>query len=110
MAEGLPADAPLPAWFLRDLEANKATASEAEKEKKREAVRSSNPYMMQEGLPKFESITPEASKEVRSALYLATPPDGFCPRICAVDGPAVPVAAPMELRDRQSMAAISIEL
>lgn len=65
VAEGKPADAPLPPWFLQDLEANKAKEAEAEREKKREAARSTNPYMMQEGLPKFESITPEASKEVR---------------------------------------------
>lgn len=79
MAEGLPADAPLPAWFLRDLEANKAKEAEAEEEKKREAVRSTNPYMMQEGLPKFESITPEASKEVGTVLCLSTPPDMCIP-------------------------------
>eukprot|EP00752_Nemacystus_decipiens_P012062 g10693.t1 len=68
VAEGLPADAPLPDWFLRDLEANKAKEAEAEKEKKREAVRATNPYMMQEGLPKFESITPEASTEAFEVL------------------------------------------
>lgn len=67
MAQGLPADAPLPPWFLRDLEANKAKEAEAERAKKREVVLSTNPYMMQEGLPKFESITPEASKEVSVA-------------------------------------------
>lgn len=64
MAKGLPADAPLPPWFLQDLEENKAKEAEAEKEKAREAVRSTNPFMMQKGLPKFESITPEASEKV----------------------------------------------
>ncbi|CAM9365620.1 unnamed protein product [Hapterophycus canaliculatus] len=68
VAKGLPADAPLPPWFLRDLEENKAKEAEAEREKAREAVRSSNPFMMQEGLPEFESITPEASKEAFDVL------------------------------------------
>lgn len=75
MAQGLPADAPLPPWFLRDIEANKEKEAEAEREKEREAVRSTNPYMLQEGLPKFESITPEASKEVSSVPLLYTPPE-----------------------------------
>lgn len=73
MAEGLPADAPLPPWFLRDLEANKVKEAEAEREQQREAVRATNPYMLQEGLPKFESITPEASKEVCSLQRRYTP-------------------------------------
>eukprot|EP00903_Cladosiphon_okamuranus_P008310 g7994.t1 len=68
VAQGLPADAPLPPWFLRDLEANKAKEAEAEREEKRQVVRSTNPYMMQEGLPKFDSITPEASKEAFEVL------------------------------------------
>ena len=65
VAQGLPADAPLPPWFLRDLKENKPKEAEAEKESAREKVRATSPYMMQEGLPKFESITPEASEEVQ---------------------------------------------
>lgn len=70
MAEGLPADTPLPPFFLRDLEANKAKEAEAEREKERQAVRLSNPYMQQDGLPKFETITPEAAKEVSVVVVL----------------------------------------
>lgn len=64
-AEGLPADTPLPAWFLRDVEDNKAKAEESEREKEKEGVRASNPFLQQGGLPKFESITPEAATPVK---------------------------------------------
>lgn len=69
-------DTPLPPFFLRDLEAIKAKEAEEAKEKQREAVRSTNPYMMQEGLPKFESITPEASKEVYCCSSTCTTSNG----------------------------------
>ena len=64
-AEGLPADAPLPQWFLRDVEDNKAKAEEAERGKEADRVRATNPFLQQDGLPKFESITPEAATPVK---------------------------------------------
>lgn len=42
-------------------------------------MRSTNPYMLQEELPKFESITPEASKEVPPCLSTAYTPSEVSP-------------------------------
>lgn len=64
VADGLPEDSPLPPHFLRDLEENQAKEAEEAKSKELEPVRANNPFLQQEGLPKFESITPEAAKPV----------------------------------------------